>query len=105
VFTNLLSNAIKFGGDRPAVLVWAERVESCARVWVADRGIGIDPEHHERIFRVFERLHSSETYPGTGIGLAIVRQVVERLGGRVGVESAVGQGSRFWVELPMAEAA
>jgi signal transduction histidine kinase len=66
---------------------------------VEDNGIGIAAEHRERIFDVFERLHSSETYPGTGIGLAIVRKGLERMSGKVGVESEVGQGSRFWVEL------
>jgi signal transduction histidine kinase/CHASE3 domain sensor protein len=70
------------------------------RLWVEDNGIGIAPEYHERIFRVFERLHGVETYPGTGIGLAIVRKGIERMGGRVGVESKLGQGSRFWIELP-----
>jgi len=70
------------------------------RLWVEDNGIGIAPEYHERIFRVFERLHDIEAYPGTGIGLAIVRKGAERMGGRVGVESEVGKGSRFWVELP-----
>ena len=106
VFTNLLSNAIKFGGPRPRVRVWAEwRGRDMTHVWVEDQGIGIASEHQERIFGVFERLHGAETYPGTGIGLAIVRKGVERLGGRVGVESAEGQGSRFWVELPTAEAA
>lgn len=69
------------------------------RLWVEDNGIGIEPKHQERIFRVFERLHGVETYPGTGIGLAIVRKGVERMGGRVGVESELGQGSRFWIEL------
>jgi signal transduction histidine kinase/CHASE3 domain sensor protein len=70
------------------------------RLWVEDNGIGIAPEYQERIFRVFERLHGVETYPGTGIGLAIVRKGIERMGGRVGVESQLGQGSRFWIELP-----
>lgn len=69
------------------------------RLWVEDNGIGIDPEHQERIFQVFERLHGTEVYPGTGIGLAIARKGVERMGGRVGVESQLRQGSRFWVEL------
>ncbi|HEY9728819.1 MAG TPA: CHASE3 domain-containing protein [Chroococcales cyanobacterium] len=73
------------------------------RLWVEDNGIGIAPEYQERIFRVFERLHGIETYPGTGIGLAIVRKGMERMGGRVGVESQPGRGSRFWIELPAAK--
>jgi signal transduction histidine kinase len=72
------------------------------RLWVEDNGIGIKPENQERIFQVFERLHGAETYPGTGIGLAIARKGVERMGGRVGVESQLGQGSRFWIELRQA---
>jgi signal transduction histidine kinase len=74
------------------------------RLWIVDNGIGIAPKYQERIFRVFERLHGVETYPGTGIGLAIVRKGMERLGGRVGVESQPGLGSRFWIELPKAGA-
>ena len=106
VFSNLLSNAVKFGGREPHVRVWAEAREArIAHVWVEDQGIGIAPEHQDRIFGVFERLHGAETYPGTGIGLAIVKKGIERLGGRVGVESQEGRGSRFWVELPRAEAA
>jgi PAS domain S-box-containing protein len=106
VFSNLLSNAVKFSGDQPRVHVWAEmREPRVAHVWVEDQGIGIAAEHQERIFGVFERLHGVETYPGTGIGLAIVKKGIERLGGRVGVESQVGHGSRFWIELPRAEAA
>jgi len=106
VFANLLSNAIKFGGREPRVRVWAETRDSgTVHIWVEDQGIGIALQHQERIFGVFERLHGVETYPGTGIGLAIVRKGIERLGGRVGVESEEGRGSRFWVELPIAEAA
>jgi PAS domain S-box-containing protein len=106
VFSNLLSNAVKFGGREPHVRVWAETREArIAHIWVEDQGIGIAPEHQDRIFGVFERLHGVETYPGTGIGLAIVKKGIERLGGRVGVESQEGHGSRFWVELPRAEAA
>ncbi len=100
---NLLSNAIKFAKkDVPArIRVWSELREGRrVRLWVEDNGIGIDPEYHERIFRVFERLHGVETYPGTGIGLAIVRKGMERLGGQSGVESKPGEGSRFWIELP-----
>lgn len=69
------------------------------RLWVEDNGIGIATEHQKRIFRVFERLHGIESYPGTGIGLAIVCKGVDRMGGRVGVESQLGHGSRFWIEL------
>lgn len=69
------------------------------RLWVEDNGIGIAPENHKRIFNVFDRLHGSEVYPGTGIGLAIVRKGLERMGGRVGVESQLGEGSQFWIEL------
>jgi PAS domain S-box-containing protein len=73
------------------------------RLWVEDNGIGIAPEDQERIFGAFERLHGKQAYPGTGLGLAIVREGAERMGGRVGVESEPGKGSRFWVELRMAE--
>ncbi|MEG5172447.1 CHASE3 domain-containing protein [Microcoleus sp. B3-D7] len=69
------------------------------RLWVEDNGIGIALEHQKRIFRVFERLHGIESYPGTGIGLAIVKKGLDRMGGQVGVESQVGQGSRFWIQL------
>jgi signal transduction histidine kinase len=101
VVGNLLSNAIKFvaPGVRPEVRVWAEERDGQVRLWVEDNGIGIPPEHCERIFRIFERLHGIESYPGTGIGLAIVRKGMDRMGGQAGVESEVGRGSRFWVEL------
>jgi signal transduction histidine kinase len=73
------------------------------RVWFEDNGIGIAPEHQGHIFEMFHRLH--QQYEGTGIGLAIVQKAIERLGGRVGLESAVGQGSKFWVELRRASSA
>jgi signal transduction histidine kinase len=101
VLTNLLGNGLKFVPPEriPELRVRAERHNGLVRVWVEDNGIGIAPEHQARIFRVFERLHSNDDYPGTGIGLAIVRKAVERMGGQVGVESSLGHGSRFWVEL------
>ncbi|HWH71466.1 MAG TPA: ATP-binding protein, partial [Candidatus Sulfotelmatobacter sp.] len=76
---------------------------SFVRLWVEDNGIGIPLEQREKLFGVFQRLHPREPYPGTGIGLAIVKRAVERMGGSVGVESTEGQGSRFWVELRKAE--
>jgi signal transduction histidine kinase len=101
---NLVGNALKFvpPGKKPMVHISAERREKWTRLWVIDNGLGIAPEQHDMIFRVFERLHRREDYPGTGIGLAIVRKGVERMGGRSGVESAPGSGSRFWIELQTA---
>jgi PAS domain S-box-containing protein len=102
VITNLLSNALKFiPSDRnPRIRIWAERRDGQVRLCIADDGIGIKPEYHERIFRMFERLHGMNVYPGTGIGLAIVSKGIERMGGRVGVESDDGKGAQFWFELP-----
>jgi PAS domain S-box-containing protein len=102
VLANLISNGLKFVATdvRPQIDVSAEVREDWARVWVADNGIGIAPEHRSKIFGVFQRLHSVDTYPGTGIGLAIVARGVERMGGRVGLESKPNKGSRFWFELP-----
>jgi signal transduction histidine kinase len=102
VFHNLLSNAIKFvaPGVPPRVRIYAEPRPPRRRIWVEDNGIGIAPEDQERIFRMFERLHTQDRYPGTGIGLAIVRRAMERMSGGAGVESRPGEGSRFWIELP-----
>lgn len=102
VITNLLTNAIKFvsAGTQPRIRVWAEPIDQRIRLWIEDNGVGIDPQYHSRIFQVFERLHGLESYPGTGIGLAIVQKGVERMGGRVGVESTPEHGSQFWIELP-----
>jgi signal transduction histidine kinase len=72
------------------------------RLWIEDNGIGIAPEYQDRVFGLFQRLNPVEAFPGTGVGLAIVRRAMERMGGRSGLDSTPGQGSRFWIELPKA---
>lgn len=107
---NLLSNAVKFiePGTVPRVRVWTEEVNGATtlqplvRIWVEDDGIGIAAEAQDRIFEIFQRLHGDSLYEGSGIGLAIVRKAVERMGGRAGVDSLPKKGSRFWLELPKA---
>lgn len=116
VFSNLIVNALKFVAPDvlPQIRIWAETQLSAngdrgsqkapspkppIRIWVEDNGIGIAPQYHQRIFSPFERLHGADTYVGTGIGLSIVERGVARMGGRVGVESDIDQGSRFWIEL------
>ncbi|MBD3883675.1 response regulator [Phormidium tenue FACHB-886] len=105
--TNLVTNAIKFVAPdkQPCIRIWNERRDGFVRLWVEDNGIGINPQYHNQIFDIFERLHGVENYPGTGIGLAIVQRSMERMGGRSGVESQPGQGSQFWIELPIFEEA
>ena len=129
ILANLIDNGLKFSSPSrlPQLRIWTETVsaECCVtseanegdgassispqatrraslRIWIEDNGIGIVPEYHEKIFRLFERLHSSKAFPGTGIGLAIVRKAAERMGGHVGLESQPDRGSRFWVEIPAA---
>jgi signal transduction histidine kinase len=100
-FSNILHNATKFvaPGVKPRIRISCRHEGNLARIEIADNGIGIGPEAVNRIFEPFRREHAH--YDGTGIGLAIVQRVVEQLGGRVGVESDPGQGSRFWVELKL----
>jgi signal transduction histidine kinase len=100
--SNLLDNAVKFipDGVSARVRVRAETSGADVRIWVEDNGIGIAPEYLNRIFGVFERIPGAKPYPGTGIGLAIVRKAAARMGGTVGVESEPGKGSRFWIFLP-----
>jgi PAS domain S-box-containing protein len=102
-FSNLLGNAVKFvaPGTRPRIRIHAEINGGTTRIYIQDNGIGIPRHSHDRLFKMFERL--TNDYEGTGIGLAIVRKFAQRMGGRVGAESEAGQGSRFWIELPLAE--
>ncbi|MEX0834157.1 MAG: ATP-binding protein [Actinomycetota bacterium] len=105
IIVNLVSNAIKFAkpGATANVDVTSESARRHVRLIVVDDGIGVAPEDHDRIFAMLSRLHSEDKYPGTGIGLAIVRRAVDRMGGKVGLESEAGEGSRFWIELPAAK--
>jgi signal transduction histidine kinase len=100
---NYLDNAIKFTGKVPAPRIEIgsreEGAESCL-LWVRDNGIGFDMEHHEQIFDIFQRLNGAADYPGTGIGLAIVRKAMERMGGRAWAESKPGAGATFYLEIP-----
>jgi PAS domain S-box-containing protein len=102
--SNLLGNAVKFvpAATHPLVRIHAEPQGERVRLWLSDNGIGIAPEHHERIFRMFERVHGASEYEGTGIGLAIVRKAMERMGGAVGLISEPGKGSDFWLEFRQA---
>ncbi len=106
LFQNLVSNAVKFNtSGRPRVTVTAQRAGSMWEFAVADNGIGIDPAHFDRIFQVFQRLHTRDTYEGTGIGLSVCRKIVERHGGTIWPESAKGQGTTFRFTLKAVEAA
>lgn len=102
VLANLLTNALKYtrDGETPSVRIFAETRPSGVVLRVADRGIGIEPKYHDKIFRIFERLHGYSKYPGSGVGLAIARRAVERMNGRIWVESEPGKGSTFCLELP-----
>jgi signal transduction histidine kinase len=103
--SNLLANAVKFipSGAVPTVRVWTDLSESEVRLNIQDNGIGIPLDQRARLFQMFERLHTKSSYEGTGVGLAIVRKAVERMGGKVGVSSDGKCGSCFWIILPKAQ--
>lgn len=101
--TNLLDNAVKFvaPGAKPRVRIWSASVpQSSVKLFIEDKGIGIEKQAQNRLFQIFERIHGGDYYEGTGVGLAIVRKAVARMKGRIGVESEPGEGTRFWIELP-----
>ena len=105
LFQNLIANALKFRSERPLEIHIGSRSEEGRWVfWVRDNGIGIEAQYFERIFQVFQRLHTRNKYPGTGIGLAICKKIVERHGGKIWVESQPGQGSTFYFSLPQPSA-
>jgi light-regulated signal transduction histidine kinase (bacteriophytochrome) len=101
VIQNLLGNAMIYRGPRPPQIHFeVAKKHKYVEIAVRDNGIGIAPEHYERIFDIFKRLHNRSKYPGTGIGLAVCRKIVERHGGKIWVESRLEQGSVFRFTLP-----
>jgi chemotaxis family two-component system sensor kinase Cph1 len=102
LFQHLIGNAIKFRGrDPPYLKIDVRRQNEMWIFSVQDNGIGIDPEHTDQIFLLFERLNTQDQYPGVGIGLTVCKKIVERHGGRIWVESQFGQGSTFYFTLPI----
>jgi signal transduction histidine kinase len=99
---NYLDNAIKFTRDipRPRIEVGSEENEKACVLWVRDNGVGFEMKDHDRIFEIFQRLNHSENYPGTGVGLAIVRKAMERMGGRAWGVGEPGRGATFYLEIP-----
>jgi light-regulated signal transduction histidine kinase (bacteriophytochrome) len=106
LFQNLVGNAVKFRrSDPPRVRISASRENGDWRFSVADNGIGIDPQFFDRVFIIFQRLHGREEFPGTGIGLALCKKIIERHRGRIWIESEPGRGATFHFTLPAGPAA
>jgi len=102
LFQNLIGNAIKYRGDEPPRVHVSARPEGGHwRFAVSDNGLGIEKQFHEQIFGIFKRLHTTDRFPGTGIGLAICQRIAERYGGRIWVESELGKGSTFYITVPV----
>ncbi len=101
---NLISNGVKFvpAGTKPKLRLWSERNGESVRFWIEDNGIGIPPADQPKLFTLFTRLNNARNYEGSGVGLAVVRRGIAKMGGEVGVESQPGQGSKFWIELKAA---
>jgi len=101
IFSNFISNALKFvlPSKKPLIEIWTESNPQRVRVYVKDNGIGVPPEHQDKIFFLFERLHPQGSFEGTGVGLAIARKAAQRMNGNVGIIPGVGEGSIFWLDL------
>jgi light-regulated signal transduction histidine kinase (bacteriophytochrome) len=103
ILYNLISNGFKFNHSavKNVEVGWQQMTENEIVIFVRDNGIGIEPRYHKQIFRIFQRLHTDTEFKGTGVGLAIVKRAADKIGGVLRVESKVGEGSTFYITLPI----